>query len=168
MSAVPLVIAKVAQRAAVGNDADHLAVVDYFVVIDIGRHPHLPQRGAERQRVKQQQKQQRARDAKGHRGRLFSSRFNLSIQVFSVCFCTLLGNFCHKDHVAVDAVQTDHVTEGAFLHKAGSGVAAAGRGVLGKHAQTDAVQVQRGEAEIGEQAGSLGSKAPYRGRSPRR
>ena len=43
--------------------------------------------------------------------------------------------------------------------KAGGGVAAAGRGVLGKHAQTDAVQVQRGEAEIGEQAGSLGSKA---------
>ena len=72
-----LVIAKVAQRAAVGNDADHLAVVDHFVVIDIGRHPHLPQRGAERQRVKQQQKQQRARDAKGHRGRLFQQSFQL-------------------------------------------------------------------------------------------
>ena len=72
-----LVIAKVPQRPAVRDDTDYLAVINDFVVINIGRHPHLPKRGAERQRVKQQQKQQRARDAKRHRGRLFQQSFQL-------------------------------------------------------------------------------------------
>ena len=79
----------------------------------------------------------------GTGGVFFSSRFNFSIQVFSVCFYTLLRNFCHKNHIAVNAVQAHHIAESAFFHKTGGGIAAAGGGVLGQHAQADAVQVQR-------------------------